>query len=136
MISDKCVAPQATADCKTQDLLAPLRQHLRRDSHPERLALLELMTSMIQVGRSLWPSIALPKWMVKIMEILINMDDLGVFPYFWKHPNGEEKLGDSQSLTWFTPKWHQKETRRFRQFGFTIIFRFRPLNFGGGDLGI
>ena len=27
-----------------------------------------------------------PKWMVKIMENLIKMDDLGVFPYFWKHP--------------------------------------------------
>ena len=28
-----------------------------------------------------------PKWMVKIMENPIKMDDLGVFsPYFWKHP--------------------------------------------------
>ena len=27
-----------------------------------------------------------PKWMVKIMENSIEMDDLGVFPYFWKHP--------------------------------------------------
>ncbi len=27
-----------------------------------------------------------PKWMVKIMETPIKMDDLGVFPYFWKHP--------------------------------------------------
>ena len=26
-----------------------------------------------------------PKWMVKIMEAPIKMDDLGV-PYFWKHP--------------------------------------------------
>ena len=25
-----------------------------------------------------------PKWMVKIMENPIKMDDLGVFPYFWK----------------------------------------------------
>ena len=24
--------------------------------------------------------------MVKIMENLLKMDDLGVFPYFWKHP--------------------------------------------------
>ena len=30
-----------------------------------------------------------PKWMVKIMENPIKMDDLGVFPlFFWKHPNG------------------------------------------------
>eukprot|EP00435_Cladocopium_sp_Y103_P041991 s1249_g11.t1 len=29
-----------------EELLAPLRQHLRRDSHPERLALLELMASL------------------------------------------------------------------------------------------
>ena len=28
-----------------------------------------------------------PKWMVKIMEPPIKMaHDLGVFPYFWKHP--------------------------------------------------
>ena len=27
-----------------------------------------------------------PKWMVKIMENPIKIDDLGVFPYFWKHP--------------------------------------------------
>ena len=26
-----------------------------------------------------------PKWMVKIMENLIKMDDLVVFPFFWKH---------------------------------------------------
>ena len=26
------------------------------------------------------------KWMVFIMEKPIRMDDLGVFPYFWKHP--------------------------------------------------
>ena len=25
----------------------------------------------------------IPKWMVKIMENPIKMDDLGVFPYFW-----------------------------------------------------
>ena len=25
--------------------------------------------------------------MVKIMENPIKMDDLGVFPYFWKHPS-------------------------------------------------
>ncbi|CAE7409488.1 aidB [Symbiodinium pilosum] len=31
-----------------EDLLAPLRQHLRRDTHPERLALLELMHSIAQ----------------------------------------------------------------------------------------
>ncbi|CAE7456727.1 RAP, partial [Symbiodinium sp. CCMP2456] len=31
-----------------EDLLAPLRQHLRRDTHPERLALLELMHAMAQ----------------------------------------------------------------------------------------
>ena len=30
-----------------------------------------------------------PKWMVKIMENPIKMDDLGVlYPYFWKHPYG------------------------------------------------
>ena len=28
-----------------------------------------------------------PKWMVKIMENPIEMDDLG-YPYFWKHPFG------------------------------------------------
>ena len=28
----------------------------------------------------------IPKWMVKIMENPIKMDDLGVFPYFWKYP--------------------------------------------------
>ena len=28
-----------------------------------------------------------PKWMVKIMANPIKMDDLGVFPYFWKHPD-------------------------------------------------
>ena len=27
-----------------------------------------------------------PKWMVKIMENPIKIDDLRVFPYFWKHP--------------------------------------------------
>ena len=28
-----------------------------------------------------------PKWMVKIMgKAYEQMDDLGVFPYFWKHP--------------------------------------------------
>ncbi len=27
-----------------------------------------------------------PKWMVKIMENLLKMDDLGVSPYFRKHP--------------------------------------------------
>ena len=27
-----------------------------------------------------------PKWMVKIMEHPIKMDDLGAHPYFWKHP--------------------------------------------------
>ena len=27
-----------------------------------------------------------PKWMVKIMENPIKIDDLGGFPYFWKHP--------------------------------------------------
>ena len=27
-----------------------------------------------------------PKWMVKIMENLIKMDDLGETHYFWKHP--------------------------------------------------
>ena len=27
-----------------------------------------------------------PKWMVKIMENPIKMDDLGGKPYFWKHP--------------------------------------------------
>ena len=27
-----------------------------------------------------------PKWMVKIMENPIKMDDLGGHPYFWKHP--------------------------------------------------
>ena len=33
-----------------------------------------------------------PKWMVKIWEKpSFLMDDLGVFPYFWKHPN--ETLG-------------------------------------------
>ena len=26
-----------------------------------------------------------PKWMVKIMENPVKIDDLGVFPYFWKH---------------------------------------------------
>ena len=26
------------------------------------------------------------KWMVKIMENPIKMDDLGAHPYFWKHP--------------------------------------------------
>jgi len=39
-----------------------------------------------------------PKWMVKIMENPINMDDLGGKPhYFRKHPNGthisKEELG-------------------------------------------
>ena len=29
-----------------------------------------------------------PKWMVKIMENPIKMDDLGAHPYFWKHPYG------------------------------------------------
>eukprot|EP00913_Durusdinium_trenchii_P002517 g2327.t1 len=29
-----------------EELLAPLRQHLRRDSHPERLALLELLSAL------------------------------------------------------------------------------------------
>ena len=31
-----------------------------------------------------------PKWMVKIIENLIKIDDLGGknHPYFWKHPNG------------------------------------------------
>ena len=33
-----------------------------------------------------------PKWMVKIMENPIKMDDLGVFPYFWKHPHGFSNL--------------------------------------------
>ena len=28
----------------------------------------------------------IPKWMVYFMENPINIDDLGVFPYFWKHP--------------------------------------------------
>ena len=28
-----------------------------------------------------------PKWMVKIMENLIKMDDLGGYHYFWKHPS-------------------------------------------------
>eukprot|EP00434_Breviolum_minutum_P015762 symbB.v1.2.013887.t1/scaffold997.1/size145858/6 len=37
---------------EVEDLLAPLRQHLRRDSHPERLALLELMASMIEADES------------------------------------------------------------------------------------
>ena len=28
-----------------------------------------------------------PKWMVKIIEKPIKVDDLGVaYPYFWKHP--------------------------------------------------
>ena len=27
-----------------------------------------------------------PKWMVKIMENPIKMDELGKTPYFWKHP--------------------------------------------------
>ena len=27
-----------------------------------------------------------PKWMVKIMETPIKMEDLGAHPYFWKHP--------------------------------------------------
>ena len=34
-----------------------------------------------------------PKWMVKIMENPIKMDDLGVFPYFWKHPFGFSVYG-------------------------------------------
>ena len=38
-----------------------------------------------------------PKWMVKIMENPIKMDDLGCFfPYFWKHPywwNGSNTSG-------------------------------------------
>ena len=29
-----------------------------------------------------------PKWMVKIMENPIKMDDLG-YPYFWKHPDDD-----------------------------------------------
>ena len=36
-----------------------------------------------------------PKWMVKIMENPIKMDDLGV-PYFWKHPYGNWE-------TWYSP---------------------------------
>ena len=35
-----------------------------------------------------------PKWMVKIMENPYEqMDYLGGFPYFWKHPNSEGLVG-------------------------------------------
>ena len=34
-----------------------------------------------------------PKWMVKIMEYPIKIDDLGGFsPYFWKHSYFDYKL--------------------------------------------
>ena len=33
-----------------------------------------------------------PKWMVKILEHPINMDDLGGPPLFWKHPYNGGKL--------------------------------------------
>ena len=33
-----------------------------------------------------WTFTGTPKWMVKIVENPIKMDDLGVSPYFWKHP--------------------------------------------------
>ena len=40
----------------------------------------------IQMGAS--KNSGTPKWMVKIMENPINIDDLEVKPpYFWKHPN-------------------------------------------------
>ena len=34
-----------------------------------------------------------PKWMAKMMENPIKMDDLGGKPYFWKHPK-KPKLGN------------------------------------------
>ena len=45
-----------------------------------------------------------PKWMVKIMENPIKMDDLGgppAHPYFWKHPYslGDEKRKARGSVT-------------------------------------
>jgi len=39
-----------------------------------------------------------PKWMVKIMENLIKMEDLGGTPYFWKHPYMRTKM----FYTWHT----------------------------------
>ena len=37
--------------------------------------------------------------MVKIMENPIKMDDLGVFPYFWKHPFSIYLQESSQEMT-------------------------------------
>ena len=54
-------------------MLAPLRQHLRRDSHPERLALLELLNALeedlgacegsVKIYVSQWEAKKERKWM-------------------------------------------------------------------------
>ena len=53
-----------------------------------------------------------PKWMVNIMENLINMDDLGIwgYPYFWKHPH---------NWVGFHPRNNTRSTTR----GFVFIAR-------------
>jgi len=33
-----------------------------------------------------------PKWMVKIMENPIKMDDFGGYPYFWKYPFDDSQI--------------------------------------------
>ncbi len=42
------------------------------------------------------------KWMVQIMENPIKMDDLGVFPYFWKRPYLSTNLETTRN---FMPQW-------------------------------
>ena len=70
---------------KTLDMPPPLMMlHKTRAENPTLLTHKTVIKKLdVSKNRGMFP----PKWMVKIMEKPMNKwDDLGVFPYFWKHP--------------------------------------------------
>ena len=66
-----------------------------------------------------------PKWMVKIMKNLINMDDLGGFsPYFWFNTQNENKNPKqpklSEMLTWGIRNWKKTRQKKNQGRNFTV----------------
>ena len=53
-----------------------------------------------------------PKWMVKIMENLIKIDNLGAHPYFWKHPGLKSKLTFKNTVVLFAEPLNYVHARR------------------------